>query len=102
MRRWRRARRADEGASQALIAAERSVELTDSLSYANLLADTRGVVTATPGRARPGRRFDRPRSASRALPKRKRLSQAPRRCSAAPHYCCSIRALNSVKSPSRR
>jgi multidrug efflux pump subunit AcrA (membrane-fusion protein) len=72
---------ADEARAR-LNRAERSVELTkNSLSYATLVADTRGVVTATPDRSSPP---GRPRSASRALPKRKPWSRSPRRFWAAP------------------
>ena len=85
MRNWIRAKAAADEARARLNRAERSVELTkNSLSYATLVADTRGVVTATliePGRWWPPAR---PRSASRALPKRKPWSRSRKRCSAAP------------------
>ena len=48
MRRWIQARAAADEARARLNRAERSVELTkNSLSYATLVADARGVVTAT-------------------------------------------------------
>ena len=72
------AKAAADEARARLNRAERSVELTkNSLSYATLVADTRGVVTATliePGRWwHPGR----PRSASRALREKEAVVAIP-------------------------
>src|SRR5262249_38607492 len=79
------ARAAADEARARLNRAERSVDLTkNSLSYATLVADARGVVTATliePGQVVPPARAQ---SRAHALPRRKPWSRFRRRWSSAP------------------
>ena len=72
-------RAAADEARARLNRAERSVELTkNSLSYATLVADTRGVVTATLIDARPGRGLRPDRDPRRALCRKGSRGRDPR------------------------